>query len=51
MKEVKISDEDLSEMIRTEIKERVRERDTEKWIEEINRKPRASLYKEYKGEI
>ena len=51
MKEAKISDEDLNEMSRAEIKERVRERDTERWIEEINRKPRASLYKEYKGEI
>ena len=29
----------------------VRERDTERWIEEINRKPKASPYKEYKGEI
>ena len=49
--EVKISDEDLNEMSKDEIKEKVRERDTEKWIEEISRKPRASLYKEYKGEI
>ena len=48
MNEVKISDEDLNEMSKDEIKEKVRERDTEKWIEEISRKPRASLYKEYK---
>ena len=51
MNEVKISEEDLNEMSKDEIKEKVRERDTEKWIEEISRKPRASLYKEYKGEI
>ena len=38
IKEVKISDEDLNEMSRSEIKERVREKDSERWIEEINKK-------------
>ena len=51
MEEAKISDEDLSEMSKAEIKEKVKERDTERWREEIEKKPRASLYKEYKGEI
>ena len=51
MKEIRISDEDLNEMNKLEIKDRVRERDTEKWKEEISKKPKARLYKEYKGEI
>ena len=51
MKKVKIRDEDLNEMSKLEIKDKLRERDTEKWMKEISRKPKASLYKEYKGEI
>ena len=51
MKGVKISDEDMNEMSRGEIKEKVRERNTERWKDEISKKPKDSLYKEYKGEI